>query len=197
MAGISNYYASSTDSSVRGTVWPQWVSTVTVSTSTSIDIRDRLWVQWVGSGTATMVTTTVAATTIYAQYVAPARTPEQVEADRVHNEEYARTQRDRQLAVQAASDRAKFLLRSRLNSEQLAEYDRTGRFGVVSASGRRFQILPSRGDGIIELGARRRIWCVHPDSYDIPVEDGMLAAKLMLELGLEKSLEKAANIRAA
>jgi hypothetical protein len=105
---------------------------------------------------------------------------------------------DRQSARVAAQVRARELLRAHLNDDQRSEYDRKRSFVVVTPNGRSYRIksassynVHGEADGID--------YCVQLRSdaacRGIPVEDQMLAQKLLLEVDEPRFL-RLANRRA-
>jgi hypothetical protein len=105
---------------------------------------------------------------------------------------------DRRTARAAAQLRARELLRAHLNDEQRAEYDRRRSFVVETPRGRRYRIKSTSSynvhgevDGID--------YCVQLRSdataRGVPLEDQMLAQKLLLELDEPRFL-RIANRRA-
>ena len=80
--------------------------------------------------------------------------------------------------------RARELLRSHLNEAQRAEFDRTGSFVVVAASGRRYRIRTAATFNVRDETASND-YCIQfrfdRQSRDIPLEDVMLAQKVLLE----------------
>jgi hypothetical protein len=105
---------------------------------------------------------------------------------------------DRRTARAAAQLRARELLREHLDDDQRAEYDRRRSFVVVTERGRRYRIkstssynVHGEADGID--------YCVQLRSdataRGVPLEDQMLAQKLLLELDEPRFL-RIANRRA-
>jgi hypothetical protein len=84
----------------------------------------------------------------------------------------------------AAGARACHLLREHLNEEQREQFERAGSFVVVAQSGRRYRIRSANTSNVRDEtdGAS---YCVQfrsdPQCLRIPLEDLMLAQKLLLE----------------
>lgn len=99
----------------------------------------------------------------------------------------------------AARTRASALLRNHLDETQRDEFERQGRFRLVAASGHRYRIKGSPTFNVRDetLGVD---YCIHfrsdPDCWRIPIEDLMLAQKLLLECD-EPAFLRIANKRAA
>jgi hypothetical protein len=116
------------------------------------------------------------------QYVyvgnAPATTPaEQAEAQRIAKEI---NERRRQ-----AKEKATLLLMENLDSNQREQFQKAKTFIVHSRDGqRRYQIeygIAGNVKLLREDGKPVTKFCIHPEDYSIPVEDVMLAQKLMIE----------------
>lgn len=83
-----------------------------------------------------------------------------------------------------ASLRARELLREALAKRQRDDFDATRSFHVAGASGRTYRIDPMRHRNVKALDRHGRVeWvlCASPADDEIPVEDVMLAQKLLLE----------------
>jgi len=94
-----------------------------------------------------------------------------------------------------AINRARALLLAHLNPDQRAEYERFGCFHVQGPSGRLYRIF-HRWAGNIEIvtkpwGDPMAVLCIHP-TEQIPIEDSLLAQKLMIECS-EDDLHEIAN----
>lgn len=99
-----------------------------------------------------------------------------------------------------ARERAERLLQEHLDTRQKAELASKGFFelDVLSQNGerRRYRIHRQWSHSIHQVdpsnGRRLKTLCIHP-RLNVPVEDSMLAQKLMLEGGMEDELLKIAN----
>lgn len=83
-----------------------------------------------------------------------------------------------------ASLRARELLREALATWQRNDFDAMRSFRVIGASGRTYRVDPMRHRNVKALRADGRVeWvlCASPADDEIPVEDVMLAQKLLLE----------------
>jgi hypothetical protein len=91
---------------------------------------------------------------------------------------------EHQHARAAAQGRALELLRSHLSETQREEFERSRSFVAVAASGRRYRIRAATTFNVCDEGQRDE-YCMQfrsdPDCRGIPVEDLMLAQKLLLE----------------
>lgn len=86
-------------------------------------------------------------------------------------------------AQDPASLRARALLREALARWQQNDFNATRSFRVVGASGRTYRIDPMRHRNVKVLGKAGIEWvlCASPADEELPVEDVMLAQKLLLE----------------
>ncbi len=83
-----------------------------------------------------------------------------------------------------ARARARKLLKRHLTPKQWLDYDTHGEFFVKTPKGHLYQIGSARDHNIVRLNKRRkamRVLCASIYGYGVPVEDIMLAQKLMLE----------------
>jgi hypothetical protein len=120
------------------------------------------------------------------------------ERQRLNDEHYAR-----QRVLQEESDKAKArairLLRENLDEKQRADLDANGYFELeaISRNGdrRKYRIHRKWSGNIQQVdqsGRRIKTLCIHPREAT-PIEDSMLAQKLMLEGGAEEDLLRIAN----
>lgn len=203
------------------TVWNEDYGSTTTVTGTTSQIWT-IWVQQTtGTGTITVPEVHVQTPTItgnatngviwtrwnsqhVVQDVAPPRireaTPEEVQA-RLRREEEQRAQ---QAALAAETERAKEravkLLHENLSAQQREQLAQNGYFELesISKNGERkkYRIHRKWSHSIQQVhpdtGARIKTLCIHPREAT-PVEDSMLAQKLMLEGGMEDELLRIAN----
>jgi hypothetical protein len=83
-----------------------------------------------------------------------------------------------------ARKRAKRLLRSHLDLTQRRELKRKGHFDVLGSKGNVYRIAASYPYNVRLAGEAMRsriFFCLEPDDPEIPLEDVLLAQKLMLE----------------
>jgi hypothetical protein len=109
----------------------------------------------------------------------------------------ARMREEHQQARASAQARALELLRSHLDQGQREEFDRSRSFVAVAPSGRRYRIRAATTFNVCDEGQRDE-YCMQfrsdPDCRGIPVEDLMLAQKLLLECD-ESQFLRIANTR--
>lgn len=178
---VSPHVTSSTTSTVAfssNILWANWNSGITSTTGSgsSTLITTNIWTNWNSSYTGTIVT---------------GPTPQQVVraepaiVDRVTNE---------------AKEKAAKLLNGCLSDTQREQLKANGHFDleVLSSNGqRRTYRIERRWSGSVHqidpaTGRKLKTLCIHP-RINTPVEDSMLAQKLMLESGMEDQLLKIAN----
>jgi hypothetical protein len=96
-----------------------------------------------------------------------------------------------------AIEKARKLLLACLSDEQRIQFEATGYFEVVAASGTRYRITRGWGGNVLTVvnGYLRDRFCIHPAHY-VPEEDNMLAQKLLLEVD-EPTFLRTANRSAA
>jgi hypothetical protein len=203
---------STTGSSTQ--IWRMWNTSIITSASTTS--ANDIWQLWNTSGSITTgasnQTTIVSssATTWGSWNVAyeaaqqvQIATPEErqrlaAERQRLNDEHYAR-----QRVLQEESDKAKArairLLRENLDEKQRADLDANGYFELeaISRNGdrRKYRIHRKWSGNIQQVdqsGRRIKTLCIHPREAT-PIEDSMLAQKLMLEGGAEEDLLRIAN----
>jgi hypothetical protein len=183
-----------TDEDTSGTayVWPTWTVTATATTANVI------WTQWLQLGSAT-TSNTIAwvrpGTAQAIRQVSPEEAQRQLRQAAQYNEERIRVEGEKQKARQ----RAEVLLREHLDERQKAVLAEKGYFEleVLSKNGerRKYRIHRQWSGNIQQVddqGRRLKTLCIHP-RIATPVEDSMLAQKLMLESGMEEELLRIAN----
>lgn len=203
MAGAASAIATGATGATM-TIWYTWCSDAS-GTATS-----EIWVPWCRETESGYITTTNTwkhwcdTTTTNATYRVvelPPLTAEQfaaqLESVRRREEEHRRNlERERRLR-KAAEARAEELLRTLLDAEQRAEYDRAKRFYVVSRSGKRYEIDTKRKmHNIFEVdpaGKRIEEHCIYADD-DLPLPDN-IAAQLLLLRANENEFRRIANQR--
>jgi hypothetical protein len=83
-----------------------------------------------------------------------------------------------------ARERARTLLERHLTPKQWLDYEEFGHFFIKTPKGHRYQIGSAHYQNVVRLNKRRkamRTLCVVVRDVNVPVEDLMLAQKLMLE----------------
>lgn len=205
-------YASNTATSASTQLtWTTWnVTAANATTALTVTAGDIMWRAWNMSSTGY---TTATATTINCwpawlqapatvRAVQPRAQPTAEQLERWRAEEIRRREADDERAKAAllARERAKNLLEQSLSAEQLEELKQKDCFHVesISADGtrRRYQIRRGTHGNVKLLGANGQpleSLCIQPP--DVPVEDAMLAQKLMLETD-EAEFRRIANISA-
>jgi hypothetical protein len=86
--------------------------------------------------------------------------------------------------LRKARKRAKKLLHSHLDPEQRRELKRKGHFHVYGSKGNLYRIAARYPYNVRLAGEAKRsrmFFCLEPDDPEIPLEDVLLAQKLMLE----------------
>lgn len=109
------------------------------------------------------------------------------ESARIQQEQQERAERGRELARRSrrereeATRRARELLMMHLNEEQRAQFEAANYFHV-EVDGVCYRITRRRSENIfvMEDGQKVEVICIHPED-NLPLEDQMLAQKLMLE----------------
>jgi hypothetical protein len=171
-----------------------WVTIDSGSTTS-----DGIWDSYTTSGTTTGSVTYTYQPVIYDNSPLPAgnpapnyeratyEPPPETEEQREAREELTRRLREERLVKEQEREdarcKAEKLLRESLDEEQLAQFDETRWFYVISQSGKRYRIRCGWEGNIDELDEDDLIvaeWCIHP-RIQVPTEDSMLIQKLMLE----------------
>lgn len=165
-------------------IWNNW-TTVTTGSSTGVTAAwDNVWATWNTSGTNTITTITT--------------TPYRRETEEEREE---RRRRDLEAAQrrEAATERARDLLRLVLSDEQWADFEAGKSFHVIGSDGGRYRVRYGttgnvalvRDDQVIER------LCAHPRLYEIggvlPTED-VLAAQVLALRHDEAGFRAVANI---
>lgn len=209
---IRSGVSSGTTTGASNQIWTIWSASHTGSTATAaITTNELIWTAWssntvvVTGGTG--ITTNASTWGIWNdQYVGPqvqVATPEEqarMVAERQRaNDAYHARQMALQAETSAAQARAVRLLRENLDAKQKADLDANGYFELetISKGGerRRYRIHRKWSGNIHQIdqnGKRLKTLCIHPREAT-PVEDSMLAQKLMLEGGAEEDLLRIAN----
>jgi len=97
----------------------------------------------------------------------------------------------------AASERAEALLLAHLSAEQRRQYESARCFRVVAASGTEYWIFYGRTSNIVAnlLCAGEAVqYCIQPANPALPIEDVLLAQKLLIESD-ERQFLRIANRR--
>jgi hypothetical protein len=180
------YWNDTGTSSTTSTVWIQWVGAVASSSTVSsydTSTGNDVWTCWVvtdSNGTIRQATPSRVA-----------ETPEEIAA---------REERQRVAAEQrvAASARARQVLLENLTAKQKKEFEKHGWFIVQGQkSNKRYKIMGNVWSGNVhELRAandntRVASYCCHTPQSMCPLEDNLLAQKLMLETAEEEFLRLA------
>ena len=170
-------------------VWNAWVSDTTTA-SYQVTTTDATWSQWVVAGTGQYQPQG------YQPYTPP--TAEQQDAWAREHAEVERKANEKAAERAAAVVKAKALLASMLDEQQRAQLERDKFFDFVSQTGRKMRIKShSQSMNVDELGEdgkRIRTLCAHPASYELPVEDHMVAQFLTLRHD-EEAFLRVANVR--
>jgi len=202
-----------------GDIWTIWVSQtqiVSSATSTSNVIIWRNWVEdSITSGTirvanntriespsnATSGTVTFGTADIWTGWIRTNNpSHEQLQEMRRRQADYTRQAIEAEAERAKARERAEKLLHENLDDKQRAELAEKGYFELdaISANGqrRRYRIHRKWSGNIHQIdpsnGQRLKTLCIHPREAT-PVEDSMLAQKLMIEGGMEEELLRIAN----
>jgi hypothetical protein len=181
-------------------VWTRWMST---GTSTTLTTTNTVWGNWNATASTTTFQTydfidaTAFGETNRSYLVRPARPVVPVMSDAEIRKAALAAQRllKRQARErEVATAKARRLLLANLTPEQRDEFERLERFHVIAADGRTYRV--NRGwSGNLQLIQDEFITeqlCVHPN-VATPIEDSMLAQKLMLETD-PAQLRRIANI---
>lgn len=100
------------------------------------------------------------------------------------SEHFAREQAETEKRRTEAKARARQLLLEHLTPRQRADFEARGHFHVTTRRKHKYRITSRFAMGIIRLNARgkpMRAYCVSVMHGQVPIEDAMLAHKLMLE----------------
>ncbi len=207
------------DTNVIWTIWNSQSAVIT-SATTSAPTNDLIWSTWIqiqgttgtgslvlsGSPTTGSITSgAIGNTLIWTSWVEDNNlSQEQLQVRQQQQAEQQAQYRERQIVVEAeaakARSRAERLLRENLDEKQREELSAKGYFelDVLSQNGprRRYRIHRKWAGNIQQIdpqsGQRLKTLCIHPREQT-PVEDSMLAQKLMLEGGMEEDLLRIAN----
>ena len=172
--------------------WTRWIDTTsTTTTANTVTYDNGSWRSWVDAtafGDANRVY--LAAEPAYTD--AELRQREVDLRRRLRENERRRKATEREAAI--AQRKARRLLLSHLTPEQRDEFERLERFTVIAADGRTYRVHRkwSHNLELIEGGFITEQLCVHPREQT-PVEDSLLAQKLMLETDPD-TLRRIANI---
>jgi hypothetical protein len=174
------YTTSSTASTT--TAWSSWCDYSTAATTTAAS--GDVWITWNTSGTNASATTMPVSVR---RAAIPERTPEQIAADQAaqrRREAEWKAERDkREAEAKAAEARATKLLKENLDDEQRKELASHKRFHVVGSDGERYEVdCTKRQHNVFAVkdGKRVREFCA-VQTGDTPLQDHLLAQKLMLE----------------
>lgn len=169
----------------------------------------------IGAGTAAAITPTVVAaaqivtnpsnTIVWTHWIGQNELTREQRAEiqrqqQVANDRWRQQQTEIQQVQAKAQERAQRLLEESLDPKQREELAAKGYFelDVISSNGqrRRYRIHRKWSHSIHQIdpanGQRLKTLCIHPREQT-PVEDSMLAQKLMLEGGMEEELLRIAN----
>lgn len=203
-----------------GDIWTIWVAQAQITTSATTTSNVVIWKNWVESsitsGTirianssqivspsnaATAGTISFGTSDIWTGWI-QSNNPshEQVQAAVRRQAQYNQQNIEAEAERAKARERAEKLLHENLDDKQKAELAAKGYFelDVHSSNGqvRRYRIHRKWSGNIQQVdptnGQRLKTLCIHPREQT-PVEDSMLAQKLMLEGGMEDELLRIAN----
>lgn len=207
-------YSANSSTTTGSQIWTLWSNSYGTTSATANQI---IWTAWTGGTTTSAANITAANSTgsinsstwgsWNVQYgnqqqvrVATAEEQARMVADRQRaNDAYHARQMALQAETSAAQARALRLLRENLDAKQKADLDANGYFELetISKGGerRKYRIHRKWSGNIQQVdgnGNRIKTLCIHPREHT-PVEDSMLAQKLMLEGGAEEDLLRIAN----
>lgn len=207
------FQRSSGTTSATNQIWTIWNGSHTgTSATTAITTNEIVWTAWTSNTIVVNqpnITSSANASTwgIWnAHYVGPQvqlATPEEqarmvAERQRANDAHHAR-QMALQAETSAAQARAVRLLRENLDAKQKADLEANGYFELetISKGGerRKYRIHRKWSGNIQQVddsGKKIKTLCIHPREVT-PIEDSMLAQKLMLEGGAEEDLLRIAN----
>lgn len=193
------------------TVWTGWfVNSSTTTTTASVTCAsvtcDNVWRVWLQAKDTEVTAYEYTYSEPYLQKVAvPARTVEQIEADRIAAEQrraeeevrrqwYMAKKLEEQKARAVAAEKANLLLMALLTAKQREEYAKTQILTVISKDGRRTYQIVNRGSNVYlvdDKGKRLKHYCIYPD-LEVP-QDDTVAAKLLMLRHAEGDFLKIAN----
>jgi hypothetical protein len=194
-------YWINTSNTVTAATTPVYLNTDTFNqwTTSTVNVNSQIWGNWANSTPYRIDATAFGDTnrTYLTRREPIAYTPEQIAAQEAAQAETRRLREEQERRKAAATKKARALLRATLTPAQRRELDRLNRFHVI-VEGRTYRI--NRGvSGNIELLEERgdelfvkESFCIHSD-HELPVEDHMLAQKLLLETD-EVAFRRIANI---
>lgn len=167
----STWTGTATTASSTDTVWVRWT---TDSTSTGSVTTDNTWAVWI-DGTDKIKLNQAAI-----KYTSPAPpTPEELEAQRLQQEELRKEAERRAQERDEAIARARALLMSCLGPKQKRDYKQKECFTVRSQSGKRYRLGKGLPKEIDKEGKAINAYCIHPVP-SIPDGDKLLTEMLML-----------------
>jgi hypothetical protein len=198
--GSATTYTDTTNGTTD-TAWTVWTTTVHQLENSQRTQRVRLEATW-GQAEAGQIWSN------WSWQVVPSRqsvtnypaqrqmTPEELAAQQ---ELFAKQEKERREKAAIAQQKALALLVSILTAEQLASWEKDKSIPVDAVSGKRYIIKPGRSGNVVSIKDGKPIerYCIHPNDYEMPDEDVMLAQKLLLETDEEAFLRIANMTRLA
>lgn len=187
MAWVYWNSSSSTAATVTANTWNAWTSTASNSTTTASGTTAVIWTDWNTTATARPV----------GKYTPPPLSEEEKERIRIQQEELARRQAESEKARKEADERAEKLLKRHLTRTQLRQYRRDRSFCMRGRDGHEYRIRRAWAGHIERLGEGGKAierFCIHP-TFEVPLPDNQLVAKLMLETNPEE-VRRIANVTA-
>lgn len=186
------------------TVWQSWNTQYFVGIdngTTACGTWNNAYSQTYVTGDATALLTQLGyvtgnvATYVQGQFI-DERTPEQIEADRVRQQNEARIANERKLL---AKKKATDALKDTLSKRQIEQFDKEGTF-ELQVNDRLYRIRP--GSGVERICPQTKkvqsYFCIHPhNAHELPAEDVALSQKLLLEAAEAEFLALANETRAA
>jgi DNA-directed RNA polymerase subunit N (RpoN/RPB10) len=167
------------------TIWTDWNTTHdTLWTGTggnSTTLSNQVWINWNATTTSTLLIPAMNLATGAPAYI---ETPERRAARESANAVWREEEKVRKASREEAKRKATVLLLDHLTDEQRAEFQRNQTFTVMDKYGqRRYRVRRAIAGHVDEISAEGKVlrnFCIHP-SENVPEEDNMLIAKLMIE----------------
>ncbi len=190
------YWNLTAASTCTANTWDYWTSSTADCTSaaTTSGTVNIIWTGWNTTGATNGATVTPRMARCYTP---PPLSEEEKERIRIRQEERARLQAEADKARKEADERAENLLKRHLTRTQLRQYRRDRSFCMRGRDGHEYRIRRAWGGHIERLGDGGKAverFCIHP-TFEVPLPDNQLIAKLMLETNPEE-VRRIANVTA-
>ena len=190
---------SSTTSNNMPGIWGAWNAILAPTSSVTYNNNVLTWNSWNNSySLSPKITSSDVAVSSYIQRPGlSVPTPQQAANWARHDREYSASLVNFTADKSEAEMRAKVLLESVLDSDQVEELRARDRFFVRSRSGKRYLIQRGVAGNVFHVREdsddKLTRYCIHPqhEGSDIPIYDVMLAQKLLLESDEATFLHKA------